>query len=74
MEEERLVPEEMRRVLSYLNYLEVVWTGRAHQRTDVDEALGEGLAAYALKQANIRDPSALVRRPTVILRTSSFDC
>ncbi|RDX39929.1 hypothetical protein OH76DRAFT_1366991 [Lentinus brumalis] len=54
VEEERLLPEEMRRVLAWLIYEENRWLSRIGQRDDVDAALQEGLTAYALKQSNIR--------------------
>ncbi|RDX40788.1 hypothetical protein OH76DRAFT_1365678 [Lentinus brumalis] len=54
LEEERLLPEEMRRILSWFIYQEEKWLCRASQREDVDDALQEGLSAYAFKQAHIR--------------------
>ncbi len=54
MEERRLLPEEMRRILAWLIYEENRWLSRIGQRDDVDDALQEGLTAYAHKQANIR--------------------
>ncbi len=54
MEEERLLPEEMRRVLAFLAFQEDEWKGRIGRRTDVDETLQEGLSAYAYRQAAMR--------------------
>ncbi len=54
MEEKRLLPEEMRRVLAWLQFRESLWMARINQRSDVDDALQEGLTAYAHKQATIR--------------------
>lgn len=54
MEEKRLLPEEMRRILAWMRHQESLWMSRVNQRLDVDDALQEGLTAYAHKQAGIR--------------------
>ncbi len=51
MEEKRLLPEEMRRVLVFLAFQEEEWKGRIGKRPEVEETLQEGLTAYAHKQA-----------------------
>ena len=53
-EEKELVPEEMRRTLSTLQYEEAVWRRRAMARVVEDPHLMEGLIAYAEDQASIR--------------------
>lgn len=53
-EEEHLLPEEMRRVLAFLEWQEAQWLARIERRPDVDPALQQGLTAYALDQALIR--------------------
>lgn len=53
-EEIRLVPEEMRRVLAFLEWQEAQWITRMERRCDVDAALREGLVAYAIDQAQTR--------------------
>ena len=52
-EEVKLLQEEMRRVLAYLEWKAKWWRLRATQRSDVDSALASGLTAYAEKQAVI---------------------
>ncbi|KAH9848497.1 hypothetical protein C2E23DRAFT_739298 [Lenzites betulinus] len=53
-EERRLLPEEMRRVLAFLEWQEVHWYVQIGRRSDTGEALEEGLAAYAISQAQAR--------------------
>ncbi len=54
VEEKRLLPEEMRRILAFLGFAEEAWLARIGQRPTVDDTLQEGLTAYARKQAAIR--------------------
>lgn len=53
-EEVRLLPEEMRRSLSFLEWQEGQWLGRVGRRPGVHRVLQEGLTAYALNQARVR--------------------
>ncbi|PPQ96654.1 hypothetical protein CVT26_010318, partial [Gymnopilus dilepis] len=50
-EEYRLVLEEMRRTIAYLEWKAMWWRGQGWQRKDVDEVTRVGLRAYAERQA-----------------------
>ncbi|KAF8157396.1 hypothetical protein BJ912DRAFT_1026998 [Pholiota molesta] len=52
-EEELIVREEMRRVLSFLEWKAAWWEEQADQRQFTDSKLESGVAAYAFKQAFI---------------------
>lgn len=52
-EEKRLVQEEMRRVLEFLEYKATWWCSQRARRVGEGEALEQGLAAYASKQADV---------------------
>lgn len=54
----RLVIEEMRRVLRYLEYSTSTWRQRARGRSGVPAEVGEGLASYAEKKARYVDRQA----------------
>lgn len=54
-EEERLVVEEMRRVLAYFECRASWWRDNARRRADVSLPLSLGLQAYAEKQAAVLD-------------------
>ncbi|KAH9885590.1 hypothetical protein C8Q73DRAFT_659447, partial [Cubamyces lactineus] len=54
-EEEKLVLEEMRRVLAYLEWKAAWWRRQGASRQDVTLALRRGLRAYAEKQAGVLD-------------------
>ena len=53
IEETILIPEEMRRVLSFSEWRAIWWLEQAERRTNVSIALRSGLSAYAHKQAAI---------------------
>ena len=50
-EEYRLVVEEMRRTVAYLEWKAMWWRGQCHRRQDVDTVMQLGLTAYAERQA-----------------------
>lgn len=54
-EDLELVPEEMRRVLAYFSWEISLWTHRAEiAHAEIDPAMREAVAAYAIRQASIR--------------------
>lgn len=53
-EERQLVLEEMRRVLAFQEAMATWWMGRGVGRPTANEAVREGLLAYAAKQADTR--------------------
>lgn len=56
-EEEKLLIEEMRRVIAYCKWRAIWWRAQARRRVDagIDEVVIRGLAAYAEKQATVLD-------------------
>jgi hypothetical protein len=52
-EEYRLVVEEMRRTIAYLEWKAMWWHGQAHRRTNVDSVTSQGLIAYAESQTQL---------------------
>jgi hypothetical protein len=54
-EEVELLEEEMRRVLRFLQWHATWWKEQAHRRACEKEADSEGLQAYALRQADLRE-------------------
>lgn len=59
-EEKELLQEEMRRVLADLTWQAAWWRSHVGRHTDISQELGKGLAAYAEKQAVLRE--ALARK------------
>ena len=52
-EDVELLVDEMRRVLTFLDWKANWWRKQQHARIQVEDDLAEGIAAYAAKQANI---------------------
>ncbi|KAF7795561.1 hypothetical protein EIP86_006723 [Pleurotus ostreatoroseus] len=52
-EEKRLLPEEMRRSVAYLNWKASQWDTRGTLRSDLEPTLQAGVRAYAAKQSAI---------------------
>lgn len=53
-EEVRLLREEMRRLVEFLNWKARWWTERQTLRSANDKALREGITSYAIKQARVQ--------------------
>jgi len=62
IEEVRLLREEMRRLVEFLNWKARWWTERQTLRSSNNKALFEGITSYAIKQARVqRELSALAQ-------------
>ncbi|KAJ7855835.1 hypothetical protein B0H13DRAFT_1902935 [Mycena leptocephala] len=53
VEEVQILQEEMKRVLRFLQWIQVEWRRRAELREDIDPQLAVGLRAYALRQVAV---------------------